>query len=84
MAALTANIVYRSGSKGEGLRYVVGEVKSATSADTWTIDEFTADKDTVCFQLDTGDALACTEATNVVTVGGAVTTVPIVIYATGY
>ena len=83
MAALTANIVWRSGT-GEGLKYLLATVKSATSADTWTVSEWTKVEDTQCLQLDTGAALACTEATNVVTVGGAVTTVPLVILVSGY
>ena len=84
MADQTENIVYRSAPKGEGLRYVVAEVKSVTSADTVTFSEFTAVNDTQAFDLTTGDALACTEATNVVTIGGAVTTIPVVIFVSGW
>ena len=36
------------------------------------------------FVVDTGAELACTEATNVITIGGAVTTVPLAIMASGW
>ena len=84
MAALTGNIVYRNAPKGEGLRYIVIEVKSATSADTYTVSEWTKVKDVVCIEVDTGAELACTEATNVITIGGAVTTVPLAIMTSGW
>jgi len=84
LAALTANIVYRSAPKGEGLRYVIAEVKSATADDTWTVDEFTAIKDTIGLRLDTGVEVDCTEATNVVTVGAGPATTPLMICVSGW
>jgi len=84
MAALTINIVYRSVPKGEGLRYLIGEAKSATAADTWTVSELTAIKDTICLRLDTGAEVACTEATNVVTVGAGPLATPLMICVSGW
>lgn len=84
MATLTANIVYRSAPRGEGLRYIIAEVKSATDADTWTVDELTAIKDTIALRLDTGAEVDCTEATNVVTIGAGPSTTPMMICVTGW
>ena len=84
MVALNYVVVHRSGARGYGLKYLVLEVESATTADTVTVDEFTAVKDTVAFQTDTGDALACTEATNVVTIGGAIAAKPLAIFVSGH
>lgn len=84
MAALTANIVYRSAPRGEGLRYVIAEAKSATAGDTWTVTEYTAIKDTVCIRLDTGAEVDCTEATNVVTVGAGPASTPLMFCVSGW
>ena len=84
MADLTERIVYRGGATGYGLKYKVIEVDEATSADTVTVGELTKILDTNAFDLSTGAAVACTEATNVVTIGGAVTDVPMLIIVVGY
>ena len=84
MAALTCTIVYKSLPKGEGLHYIIAEVSSATAADTWTIDEYTAIKDTICIRLDTGAEVDCTEATNVVTVGAGPSSTPLMFCVSGW
>ena len=84
MAALTCNVVYRSAPCGEGLRYLIAEVKSATAADTWTVSELTAIKDTIGLRLDTGAEVDCTEATNVVTIGAGPATTPMMICVSGW
>ncbi len=84
MATLTANIVYRSAPRGEGLRYVIAEVKAATAADTWTVSELTAIKDTITLRLDTGAEVDCTEATNVVTIGAGPSSTPMMICVSGW
>ena len=84
MAALTPNIVYRGAPKGEGLRYIIAEVKSASAEDTWTVSELTAIKDTVGIRLDTGVAVLFTEATNVVTVPAGPDSTPLMICVSGW
>lgn len=84
MTDQTENIVYRSAPRGEGLRYIIAEVKSATAADTVTFSELTAIKDTVCIRLDTGTEVDCTEATNVVTVGAGPASTPLMVCVAGW
>ena len=81
---LEENIVFRSAPRGEGLRYIIAEVKSATAADTVTFDELTAIKDTIALRLDTGAEVDCTEATNVVTVGAGPASTPMMICVSGW
>jgi len=84
MPTLTCNIMYKSAPRGQGLRYIIAEVHSATAADTWTVSEFTAIKDTVCIRLDTGAEVDCTEATNIVTVGAGPAATPLMICVSGW
>lgn len=84
MADLDYVVVHRGGTRGYGLRYLVLEVESATTADTVTIDEVNVVSDTLALETDSGAAVACTEATNVVTVSGAVAAKPLVIMVSGY
>lgn len=85
MADLTETIVYRGGMRGTGLKYLVLEVPSADTSDTITVGELSKIKDTVAFRLDTGVEVDCTEATNVVTVGGTgLSDMPMVIIVTGW
>lgn len=84
MAAITPTVVYRNSPKGEGLRYIIGEIKSATAADTWTVSELTAIADTICLRLDTGAEVDCTEATNTVTVGAGPAATPLMICVSGW
>ena len=84
MADQTENIVYRSAPKGEGLRYVVAEIKAGTAADTVTFSELTAIKDTIAMRLDTGAEVDCTEATNVATIGAGPSDTPMLIIVSGW
>jgi len=84
MVERTENVVYRNAPKGEGLRYIVAEVKVASTNDTVIFDELTEVHDTVAIQLDTGVEVACSEGTNVVTVGGAVANVPMLFCVSGW
>jgi len=84
MSDLTEKIVYRGGATGYGLKYKVIEVNSATTADTVTVGELSTILDTVALDLSTGASVACTEATNVVTIGGAIAAVPILITVAGH
>ena len=84
MGILTENVVYRSAPRGEGLRYIIAEVKSATAADTVVFSELTAIKDTVAIRLDTGVDTPCTEATNIVTIGAGPATTPMLICVSGW
>ena len=84
MADLTEKTVYRGGATGYGLKYKVIEVDAATTADTVTVGELSTILDTQALDLSTGAAVACTEATNVVTIGGAVAAVPLLIIVTGH
>jgi hypothetical protein len=84
MGAITCSVIYRSRNHGEGLRYLIAEVDSATAGDTWTVSELTAIKDTICLRLDTGEEVDCTEATNVVTVGAGPSTTPLMICVAGW
>ena len=84
MADLTEKIVYRGGATGYGLKYKVMEVDEATAADTVTVGELAAIKDTVCIRLDTGAEVACTETTNVVTVGAGPSDTPLLIIVSGW
>jgi len=83
MAALSGTVVYRSGARGYGLKYVIYEVESATAADTLTT-ELNAIKDTVAMRLDTGAEVDCTEATNVVTIGSGPSSTPMQITVSGW
>lgn len=83
MAALEGTVVHRGGMRGEGLRYLVYEVESATAADTLTVD-LNAIKDTLAMRIDTGAEVACTEATNVVTIGAGPATTPMLIIVSGW
>lgn len=83
MASLTPIYLYRYGG-GYGLRYCLFIVENATSADTVTVNEVGTVEDTMAFQMDTGAAVACTEATNVVTVGGAITSLDLIILVSGH
>ena len=84
MADLTEKTVYRGGATGYGLKYKLIEVDNATTADTVTVGELTTILDTVAVDLSTGADVACTEATNVVTIGGAVASVPLSILVIGH
>ena len=68
MASLTPVYLWRSGS-GFGLRALLVRVDDATAADTVTIGELTKVEDVVAISQSDGAAFACTEATNVVTLG---------------
>jgi hypothetical protein len=83
MPALTGTVVYRGGMRGTGLKYLAYEVESATAADTLTT-ELTAIKDTITLRLDTGAEVACTEATNVVTIGAGPAATPMLIIVSGW
>ena len=48
-----------------------------------TVSELSKITDTVALEMETGAALACTEATNVVTIGGAVTSLDCIIMVSG-
>jgi len=84
MAVLTETVKFRGGMRGIGLKYLVMEVDEATAADTVTVDEVAAIKDTVCVRLDTGAEVPCTEATNVVTIGAGPANTPLLIVVTGW
>lgn len=84
MADLTETIVHRGGMRGSGLKYLVCEVDDATAADTVTIGELDAIKDTIAFRLDTGVEVDCTEATNVVTIGAGPSSTPMLIVVSGW
>ena len=84
MAALTATTVYRGGMRGSGLKYLVMEVEEATAGDTLTVGELTSIKDTTALRLDTGAAVDCTEATNVVTIGAGPASTPMQITVSGW
>lgn len=77
-------MVYRGGMTGQGLRYLVLEIQSATASDTVTVDELETIKDTVCLRLDTGATIDCTEATNVVTIGSGPSETPLLIVISGW
>lgn len=84
MAVLTETVVYRGGMRGTGLKYLVMEVDDATAADTVTVGELAAIKDTIAFRLDTGAEVDCTEATNVVTIGAGPSSTPMLIIVSGW
>lgn len=84
MPVLIENVVFRSAPRGEGLRYIIAEVKSATTADTVVFSELTAIKDTVAIRLDTGAETPCTEATNTVTIGAGPAATPMMICVSGW
>jgi len=84
MADLTETVVYRGGMRGSGLKYLVCEVDAATAADTVTIGELSSIKDTITIRLDTGAEVACTEATNVVTIGAGPASTPMLIVVSGW
>jgi len=84
MADLTETIVYRGGMRGTGLKYLVAEVEDATAADTVTMGELAAIKDTIAIRLDTGAEVDCTEATNVVTIGVGPANTPMLIIVSGW
>jgi hypothetical protein len=84
MAVLTETVVYRGGMRGSGLKYLVMEVSDATAADTVTVGELDAIKDTIAFRLDTGAEVDCTEATNVVTIGSGPSATPMLIIVSGW
>jgi len=84
VADLTETVKYRGGMRGSGLKYLVMEVDSATAADTVTVGELTAIKDTVAIRLDTGAEVDCTEATNVVTIGSGPSSTPMMITVSGW
>jgi len=84
MGDLTEKTVYRGGATGYGLKYKLIEVNDATTADTVTVGELSTIIDTQALDLSTGAAVDCTEATNVVTIGGAVASVPMAILVSGY
>lgn len=83
MATLTAIYIARGGL-GYGLKWILMEVASATANDTLTVAELTSIKDTVAFRMDTGVAVDCTEATNVVTIGSGPSSTPMLICVTGW
>ena len=70
--------------RGSGLKYLVVEVASATAADTVTVGELAAIKDTLAMRLDTGAEVACTEATNIVTIGAGPAATPMLIIVSGW
>jgi len=84
MPVLTENVMYRSAPRGEGLRYIIAEVKAATAADTVVFSELTAIKDTIAIRLDTGVAVACGQATNIVTIPAGPADTPMMICVSGY
>ena len=84
MADLTERVVYRGGMRGHGLKYLVLEVESATASDTVTVGELSSIKDTIAIRLDTGVAVDCTEATNVVTIGSGPSSTPMMIAVSGW
>lgn len=84
MASLSYVVVHRSGSRGYGLKYLILEVEQADANDTVTIDEFNVVADTLALETDSGAEVACTEATNVVTIGGAISDKPLAIMVSGY
>jgi len=85
LADRAETVVYRGKLGAVGLRYVVCEVIAVTTNDTVTIGEMTDITVAVAFRLDTGAALTCTDATNVVTITtAAITNIPALVVATGY
>lgn len=84
MTDLAETVVYRGGMRGSGLKYLVMEVEDADASDQVTVGELTTIKDTVAIRLDTGVAVECTEATNVVTIGSGPSSTPMLIIVTGW
>jgi hypothetical protein len=68
MASLTPIYKARYGSEGYGLRFREVVVEDADADDTVTISELSSITDTVALSLVDGGAVACSEATNVVTI----------------
>ena len=83
MAALTYVLKSRSWIS-PGLGYCVLTVALATTGDTVTVTELTTIQDTVAVRLDTGNAVLCSEATNVVTIGATAVASPMLIVVTGW
>lgn len=83
MASLTPIYLWRSGS-GFGLRALLVRVNDGTAADTVTIGELTTVSDVVAISQSDGAAFACTEATNVVTLGAGPADDDILLLITGH
>ena len=84
MASLTPIYIKRVGTSGYGLRYKLFIVENASQNDTVTVDELDTVIDTVALQMDDGAAVTCTEATNVVTISGALTSKDCLILVSGH
>jgi hypothetical protein len=77
-------VVYRGKLGSVGLRYLVCEIIAVDTDDTVTLGEMHVITAGSAWRLDTGAALTCTVATNVVTVTtAALSNVPVVIVAFG-
>jgi hypothetical protein len=83
LAALTPIYIGRYGG-GYGLRYKWIIVSAASQNDTVTVSELDTITDTVAVQMDTGAEVTCSEATNVVTVAGALTSKDLMILVSGH